>query len=84
MVCSLRNIQTELPYHQVCRSDNRTFRFNQRRITRIFIRAIKEIYEKYSLVIRHMVLKSSHYHIFATATKENLHKAMSRGWLDTV
>ena len=72
----LRIIQTELPYHLVCRTNNRTFRFDQRRITRIFFRALKETHEKYNFLIHHVVLMSNHYHIIATATEENLHRAM--------
>ena len=72
----LRVIQTALPYHLVCRTNNRTFRFDQRQITRIFFNALKETHEKYNFLIHHVVLMSNHYHIIATATEENLHRAM--------
>lgn len=72
----LRVIQTELPYHLVCRTNNRTFRFDQRQITRIVFKALKETHEKYNFLIHHVVLMSNHYHIIATATEENLHRAM--------
>ena len=72
----LRVIQTELPYHLVCRTNNRTFRFNQRQVIRIFFKALKETMEKYNLLVHHVVLMSNHYHILATATEENLHRAM--------
>jgi putative transposase len=72
----LRVIQTELPYHLVCRTNNRTFRFDQRQVTRIFFQALKETHEKYNFLIHHVVLMSNHYHIIATATEENLHRAM--------
>ena len=72
----LRVIQTELPYHLVCRTNNRSFRFNQRQITRIVFQAIKETHEKYNFLVHHVVLMSNHYHIIATATEENLHRAM--------
>ena len=72
----LRVIQTLLPYHLVCRTNNRTFRFNQREVTRIVFQAIKETHEKYNILIHHFVLMSNHYHIIATATEENLHRAM--------
>jgi putative transposase len=72
----LRVIQTELPYHLVCRTNNRTFRFDQRQITRIVFKALKETHEKYNFFIHHVVLMSNHYHIIATATEENLHRAM--------
>lgn len=72
----LRIIQTELPYHLVCRTNNRSFRFHQRQATRIFFHVLKETYEKYNFLIHHVVLMSNHYHIVATATERNLHKAM--------
>lgn len=80
----LRVIQTELPYHLVCRTNNQTFRFDKRQITRIFFNALRETHEKYNLLIHHVVLMSNHYHIIATATEENLHRAMSRPWRDPV
>ncbi len=72
----LRIIQTQLPYHLVCRTNNRTFRFNQRQAIRIIFNVIKETHEKYGLLVHHFVLMSNHYHIVATATEENLHRAM--------
>ena len=72
----LRVIQTELPYHLVCRTNNRTFRFDQKHITRIVFRALMETHDKYNFLIHHVVLMSNHYHIIATATEENLHRAM--------
>lgn len=72
----LRVIQNIYPYHLICRTNNRTFRFNQRQITRIFFRALTETIEKYNLLVHHVVLMSNHYHIMATATEENLHRAM--------
>ena len=71
-----RVIQTLLPYHLVCRTNNRTFRFDQREVTRIVFKALKETHEKYNLLIHHVVLMANHYHIIATATEENLHRAM--------
>ena len=72
----LRIIQTQLPYHLVCRTNNRSFRFDQRHITRIVFKALKETHEKYNLLIHHVVLMANHYHIIATATEENLDRAM--------
>jgi len=72
----LRVIQNIYPYHLVCRTNNRSFRFNQRQVIRIFFQALKETHEKYSFLIHHVVLMSNHYHIVATATEENLHRAM--------
>lgn len=72
----LRVIQNLYPYHLVCRTNNRSFRFNQRQITRIVFRALNETHKKYNLLIHHVVLMSNHYHIIATATEENLHRAM--------
>jgi putative transposase len=72
----LRVIQTEYPYHLVCRTNNRSFRFNQRQIIRIFFNALKETHEKYTFLVHHVVLMSNHYHIVATATEDNLHRAM--------
>ena len=72
----LRVIQTQLPYHLVCRTNNRTFRFDQRHITRIVFKALAETHEKYNLFIHHVVLMANHYHIVATAAEENLHRAM--------
>ena len=72
----LRVIQNIYPYHLVCRTNNRSFRFDQRQITRIVFRALKETIEKYHLNVHHLVLMSNHYHIIATATEENLHRAM--------
>ncbi len=72
----LRVIQNIYPYHLLCRTNNRTFRFNQRQVTRIFFQALKETIVKYDLLVHHVVLMSNHYHIIATATEENLHRAM--------
>ena len=72
----LRVIQNVYPYHLVCRTNNRSFRFNQRQVTRIVFNALKETHEKYNLLIHHVVLMSNHYHIIATATEENLNRAM--------
>ena len=72
----LRIIQNIYPYHLVCRTNNRTFRFEKREITRIVFKALKQTHEKYNLLIHHVVLMSNHYHIVATATEENLHRAM--------
>jgi len=73
---ALRVIQTELPYHLACRTNNRTFRFNKRQFTRLVFQTLKETHEKYNVLIHHVVLMSNHYHIIATATEENLHRAM--------
>ena len=72
----LRIIQNIYPYHLVCRTNNRTFRFDQRQVTRIVFQALKETIEKYNLLVHHLILMSNHYHIIATATEENLHRAM--------
>ena len=72
----LRVIQTAYPYHLVCRTNNRSFRFNQRQAARIVFKALKQTIEKYHLLVHHLVLMSNHYHIVATATEENLHRAM--------
>ena len=76
MARPLRVIQTAFPYHLVCRTNNRSFRFNQRQVTRIVFNALAETTEKYQLLVHHVVLMSNHYHILATATEENLHRAM--------
>ena len=72
----LRVIQTEYPYHLLCRTNNRTFRFNKRQVTRIVFKAITEGTEKYKVLVHHVVLMSNHYHIVATATEENIHRFM--------
>lgn len=72
----LRIIQTLYPYHLVCRTNNRSFRFDQRHITRIFFKALTETIEKYNILVHHVVLMANHYHIIATATEENLSAAM--------
>jgi putative transposase len=72
----LRIIQTEYPYHLVCRTNNRTFRFHRKKTIRIFAKVLTQVTEKYGLKIHHFILMSNHYHIVATATEENLHRAM--------
>ena len=72
----LRIIQNIYPYHLVCRTNNRSFEFNRREVIRIFFKALNETNKKYNLLIHHVVLMSNHYHIIATATEENLHRAM--------
>ena len=72
----LRVIQTAFPYHLVCRTNNQTFRFNQRQAARIVFKSLQRTIEKYNLLVHHVVLMSNHYHIVATATEENLHRAM--------
>ena len=76
MARPLRVLQTEYPYHLVCRTNNRTFRFDQRQVTRVVFKALTEAIERYQLRVHHVVLMSNHYHIVATATEENLHRAM--------
>ena len=71
-----RILQTEYPYHLVCRTNNRTFRFMKKRFTRIFFATLVETIKKYDLLVHHVVLMSNHYHIVATATNRNLHRAM--------
>ena len=56
----LRVIQSIYPYHLVCRTNNRTFRFNQRQVIRIIFQALKETHEKYSFLIHHVVIMSNH------------------------
>jgi len=72
----LRIIQNIYPYHLVCRTNNRSFRFNQRQVIRIVFQALKETIEKYNLLVHHVILMGNHYHIVATTTEENLHRAM--------
>jgi len=76
MARPLRVLQTEYPYHLVCRTNNRTFRFDQRQAIRVVFKALTETIERYQLRVHHVVLMSNHYHIVATATEENLHRAM--------
>ena len=76
MARPLRILQTAYPYHLVCRTNNQSFRFNQRQAARIMFKALTETMEKYQLLVHHVVLMSNHYHILATATEENLHRAM--------
>lgn len=71
-----RILQTEYPYHLVCRTNNQTFRFMKKRFTRIFFKTLAETIKKYELLVHHVVLMSNHYHIIATATDKNLHRAM--------
>ncbi|HDL52985.1 MAG TPA: hypothetical protein ENH32_03335 [Proteobacteria bacterium] len=72
----LRILQTEFPYHLTCRTNNRTFRFHQRQFTKLFFRAVVQSTKKYNLLVHHIVLMNNHYHIIATATEKNLHRAM--------
>ena len=72
----LRIIQNIYPYHLVCRTNNRSFEFNRREVIRIFFKALKETHQKFNLNIHHVVLMTNHYHIIATATDLNLHRAM--------
>ena len=71
-----RIIQTEHPYHLVCRTNNRSFRFLRNTTIRLFARTLREVLEKYGLQVHHFVLMANHYHIIATATEHNLHRAM--------
>ncbi len=71
-----RVIQTELPNHLLCRTNNRTFRFHKRQVTRIVFKAITEGIEKYNVLVHHIVLMTNHYHIIATTTEKNLHRFM--------
>ena len=71
-----RILQTEYPYHLVCRTNNQSFRFHKRRFTRIFFVALAETMKRYDLLVHHVVLMSNHYHLIATATDRNLHRAM--------
>ncbi len=72
----LRVIQTEHPYHLLCRTNNRSFRFMKRQVIRIFFKSLTETIEKYNILVHHVVLMSNHYHIIATTTDKNLDRAM--------
>jgi putative transposase len=72
----LRVIQNIYPYHLVCRTNNRTFRFNKRETTRIFFRALTQGAEKYKVLVHHVILLNNHYHVIATATEKNIHRFM--------
>jgi putative transposase len=71
-----RIIQTVYPYHLTCRTNNASFRFHQRKIKKIIIRTLNQVIERYNLKIHHFVIMTNHYHIVATATEENLDRAM--------
>jgi len=48
----------------------------KKKFTRVFFKILAEAAEKYGLQVHHVVLMSNHYHIVATATDVNLHRAM--------
>jgi REP element-mobilizing transposase RayT len=72
----LRIIQTQYPYHLVTRTNNRTFRFDKRKVTRIFFTALAQAAEKYNVSIHHVVLMTNHYHIAAWFKEDNLDRFM--------
>ena len=71
-----RIIQTERPYHLTCQTNNRSFRFHQRAVKKILLKVINHVIKRYKLKIHHFTIMSNHYHLVASATEENLHRAM--------
>jgi len=57
----LRVLQTEYPYHLVCRTNNRSFRFDQRQAARIMFQALTGAMEKYQLRVHHLVFMANDY-----------------------
>jgi putative transposase len=72
-----RIVQTEFPYHLTARTNNKTFRFQNRKAAILLIaRALDETRQRYGLAIRHFILMSNHFHLVAALSEENLSRAM--------
>lgn len=67
-----RIIQTEYPYHISTRTNNRSFRFNKKKIIKIFAQVFDNAVKKYNVKIFHFVLMANHYHIILKIEEENL------------
>lgn len=71
-----RIIQTILPYHLTCQTNNRSFRFHKKKVKKTIIHVLNRVITLYGLKIHHFVIMTNHYHIIAAATEENLDRAM--------
>jgi putative transposase len=71
-----RILQTEYPYHVTIRTNNREFRFEQKKAVKYFAQALFEGSTKYGVKVHHFVLMSNHPHLIVWATEPNLHRFM--------
>ena len=72
----LRTIQSLHPYHLVTRTNNRAFRFNKKKATRIFFKTLAQAAEKYEVSVSHVVLMTNHYHLLVKTRHDNIHRFM--------
>ncbi len=73
----LRIVQTEYPYHIVTRTNNKEFRFlDKKKVIKLMAIYLNMLRKKYNVKIMHFVLMSTHYHFICWLTEENLPKAM--------
>jgi len=69
-----RIIQTTYPYHITTRTNNKEFRFNKKKVIKIFAEVLTKAAKKYNVTLLHVVIMSNHYHIILKINHENLHR----------
>ncbi|MFH1729362.1 MAG: transposase [Pseudomonadota bacterium] len=68
--------QDEFPYHITTRTNNREFRFvNKKKVIKAFAKVIFEASKKYEIKIFHFILLSNHYHLLCQTAGENIDRA---------
>ena len=73
----IRIVQKDYPYHITTRTNNREFRFmNKKKLIKMFAFYLNEMTFKYGVAIIHFVLMSTHYHLECWLTDNNLPLAM--------
>ncbi len=70
----LRIIQTIFPYHITTRTNNKEFRFNKKKIIKLFVSVLNQAVKKYNVTLLHVVIMSNHYHIILKINEKNLHR----------
>lgn len=69
-----RILQAHYPYHITTRTNNKTFRFNKKKIIKIYADVLNFAIKKYSVKVFHFILMANHYHIIIQTPEENLHR----------
>jgi REP element-mobilizing transposase RayT len=77
MARPLRILQSEFPYHITTRANNKRRRFKRKRQhLKVFSEILNLAVNKYNLVIEHLVIMGTHYHMIANTPNENLDRVM--------
>lgn len=72
-----RILQNEFPYHVMTRTNNKEFRFKDKRSNYLlFAKVINQGIKKYGVQVSHFILMDNHYHIIFKTPNKNIHRFM--------